>query len=175
MSAASSNLQIDGLDQPGIGGNSVARPQEHDIARHEVARRDFALLPIAQDGRRGRGHPAQRLDGALGAVFLHKAQEHRKQHDDGDGDGFDAVPEKGGERRRDEQDDDQHILELLEENRPRRDAMGGLQFVRTVFRKPTSCLGSGQPGGGGLEAGAHFARRIECGQPGLMTQWAMGS
>ena len=127
------DLQIDGLDQSDIGGDLVAGAQEDDIAGHEVARRDFNLLPIAQHRRGGRGHLAQRLDGTLGAVLLHEAQQHRKQHNDGDGDGFDPVPKKGGECRRHKENDDQHILELLQQDRPRRDAMGGLQFVRAVF------------------------------------------
>ena len=100
------NLQIDGYDQSGIAGNPVARPQDHDIARHEVARRYVALLPIAEDGRRGRGHLAQRLDGALGTVFLYEAQEDREEHNDCNGDRFDAMPEKGRERRCNEKEEE---------------------------------------------------------------------
>ena len=65
-------------------------------------------------------------------------------------------PRKRGQRRRKEQDDDQHILELLEEDHPRRDRVGGLQFVRTVLEQALRGFRSGQPGGGGLKAGTHL-------------------
>ena len=58
------------------------------------------LAAVADDGRRGRGHLAQSLDGALGAVLLHEAEDDREEHDDGDGDGLDPVAEEGRERRR---------------------------------------------------------------------------
>ena len=78
---------------------------------------------------------AQRFDGAFGAIFLHEAQQHRKQHDDGDDDGFDAVPQQGRQHHGHQQDQDQHVLELFQQQRPRRDALRGLQFVRAVFRQ----------------------------------------
>ena len=42
--------------------------------------------------------------------------------------GLDGVAEECRKRHSDEQDNDQNIFELLQENRPRRDSMTGLQF-----------------------------------------------
>ena len=88
------DLQVDRLHQACIRRHDVTRAQQNHIARRQVARRDFHFLAVPEDSCGERGHTPQRLDRALGAVFLHKAQQHRKQHDDGDGDGFDAVPER---------------------------------------------------------------------------------
>ena len=62
-----------------------------------------------------------------------------------------AMAEERRERRRDEQDDDQDVLELLEQERPGRDAPGGLQLVRPVLGQPARRLGAAQSRQAGLQ------------------------
>ena len=86
------DLEVDGLDEPGVGGDPVARVSRIDVAGHQLARRDLVLLAVAQDGRGGGGHLPQRLHAPLGAVLLDEAQQRREQHDHGDGDGLEPWP-----------------------------------------------------------------------------------
>ena len=53
--------------------------------------------------------------------------------DDGNRDGFNLVPKEGGKNRTGQQNDDQHVLELGENEPPRGNAAGRLQFIWTVF------------------------------------------
>jgi hypothetical protein len=100
--------------------------QQDEVARNELARRDVQLLPVAH-GRRGRRrHPFQRFDRPLGTVFLDEAQHGREQDDHGDDDRLGGVPERERQPDRDDQDQDQDVLELLEQEPPGRDALGGL-------------------------------------------------
>ena len=113
------DLEINGLDQPGVGRDPVAGGQSDNVAGDELAGRDVSLLPIPQHGGGGRGHLAQGLDGPLGAILLHKPEEHGEEHDHGDHQRLEAVPEERRERHRDEQDDNQDVLELRREDLPR--------------------------------------------------------
>jgi hypothetical protein len=113
------DLQVDRLDKPGIGGNTVAGPQHDHVAWHQVTRRDLDLVTIAQHGGGRRGQLAQRLDRTLGAVFLHKAEQHCEQHDDRNDNRLDSMAQEGRERGSGEQDEDQNVAELLEQHDPR--------------------------------------------------------
>ena len=144
-------LQVNGFYQPHVGGHLVPRREEDEVAGDEFARRNPSLAPVADHGRRGRGHLAQGLDGALRAVLLHEAEDDREQHDHSDGNRLDPVTEEGRERRREEQDDDEYVLELFEQDRPRRDATGGLKLVRAEFIEAAGGLCSGQAAGRGLQ------------------------
>jgi len=53
------------------------------------------------------------------------------------------MPEKSREGRGDEQDDDQHILELLEEQRPGGDTLNSLKFIRAMLRQAASGFARG--------------------------------
>ena len=112
------HLQIDRFEQAGVRRDAVAGVQENHVPRNQSSGRDFDFRSIAQDGGSGRSHLAQGFDGAFGAVFLHKAQPHGEQHDHGNDDRFNAMPEEQRNRRRAEQDQDEHILELLQQNFP---------------------------------------------------------
>ncbi len=121
--AASSTCRlIDSSRRPSAGTRSPVCSRITSPG-HQVARRDLDLFPVAQHGGRRRRHLAQRFDGPLGAVLLHKAQQHGEQHDDGDDHRFDAVPQQQRERRGNQQDQDEHVLELLQQDLESRDAI----------------------------------------------------
>ena len=141
VSAASSTCKIDRLDQSCVGRHLVARVQQNEVAWHEPARRNLDLLAVADHRYGGRGHSPERFERAFRSVLLYEAQHYSEQHDHGDGDRLDAVSEKGGDRRSDQQDDDQDILELPEQNGPGRDTISGLQLVRSVESKSTFDFG----------------------------------
>ena len=72
----------------------------------------------------------KRRDGRFRARLLHVAHDRVQQHDRADGDGFVrqrrvalVQPEAGRNRRRDQQQDDQHVLELREELPPARNCL----------------------------------------------------
>jgi hypothetical protein len=141
------HLQVDDLDQARVGRQAVAGAQQHDVPGHQLPRRDLGLLAVAQGGGGGRGHAVQRLDGALGAELLRERQQHGEEQDGGDGHRLDFVAEDRGDGRGGDEDEDEDVLELLEQDPPRRDAAGGLQLVGAVRRQPPRRLGAGQSGG----------------------------
>ena len=145
------HLQIGRLDQPRVGRHLVARVQQNEVSWHELARRNVDLLTVADHRDRGRGHSPQCFDRAFRSVLLYEAQHHSEQHDHGDGDGLDAVSDKGGDCSRDQQDDDQDILQLSQQNGPRRDTMSGLQLVRAISSESTLNFDFGQALRGGVK------------------------
>ena len=101
------------------------------------ARGDAPPLAVADDGGVGRRHRAQRGDGRLGARLLDVAHRRVEQHDGEDRDRFVGQrrvalerPQAGRDRGRDEQQDDEHVLELREEPAPRRDRRLARELVR---------------------------------------------
>ncbi len=66
-----------------IDRNLLAGPHEHDIAGHNLCRRNLDFLPTAHD-RRGRRHQieerAQRIGGAAAALHLHPVTEEHEGH-----------------------------------------------------------------------------------------------
>ena len=129
------DLQVDGFDQASVRRNPVAGPQLDHVARRRAPAPE-SRLPAhrAIPGQRRRQTP-QCLDRPVGPVFLHESQEHGKQHDDGNRDGFDGVPQKCGQQSGHQENNDQDVLELLQEKIPGRDALNCLQFVRTIDRQ----------------------------------------
>ena len=91
------------------------------------------LAPVANDGRGGCGHFAQGFNGALRAVLLDESENHREQHDHGDGNRLNTVAQECRERRRKQQDDDKYVLELFQKDGPGRDAGGSLKLVWAEF------------------------------------------
>ena len=80
--------QVGHLRQPNVGGHAIASGQQHQVARHQFARRHGLLMAVANHLRVRRRHAPQRLHRALGAILLHKAEPDREQHDDADNDGL---------------------------------------------------------------------------------------
>ncbi len=153
------DLQVDRVDHPRVGGHAVAGVEQDDVAGHDVPGRDLALVAVADDRCRRRGHPPQRFCRALGAVLLREPEQDGEQHDGRDGDRLGGVAEDGGERRGDEEDDDQDVLELLREDRPRRYAGRGLQLVGTVLGEARGGLGRRQASRAGAQLGEDGVHR----------------
>ena len=119
-------LQVGALQEPCIGGDKVARFQKDDVAGHQLGRLNDLLLAVADDARVRGGHVLERLQRLFRLALLHEPHD-RVEHDDKDDerrldklDGTFLMRDKhlitdDAERdaRRDEQDDDHDILELL--------------------------------------------------------------
>jgi hypothetical protein len=140
-------MQRAGVDDAGVGGNRVAFFYEQDVAGNELGRGDALALSIAHDRRLVRRHCAQRGDGRSGARFLNEA--HRGvEHDDGEnGDRLVRQPFavlvppcRQGDRGRDEQEQDEHVLELGDEPAPRGNRRHRLELVAADGGDPRPCL-----------------------------------
>ncbi len=136
-------LQRRRRNQPGIGGDGVPLLDHDDVARHQFRRRDGLPRTVADDlGLRCR-HPAQRGHGPFGPRLLEIA--HRPVEED-DRKDRDRLVGKGGlaleqpEDRRyaacGNQQDHQHIGELVKELAPFRDLLSGRQLVSPMTAKP---------------------------------------
>ena len=139
------------FDQPRVGRNGVAFFDEDDVAGDDIRGGDAASLAAADDGGvRGR-HRAQGRHRRFGARFLHVAHGGVEQDDGEDRDRLVRQrrvalvgPQAGRDGGRDEQQDDEHILELREEPPPRRNRLLGRQLVASVVFETRSRLGVAQ-------------------------------
>ena len=143
VSAASAVCSAVDSNQPRVGGDGVAFFDEDDVAGHELGRRDALPLAVADDVRVRRRHLAQRRHRLLRARLLDVAHDRVEQHDGEDRDrlvGQRRValvePQSRRDRRRDEQQDDEHVLELGEELPPRRHRLFRGQLVPAVAFEP---------------------------------------
>ena len=134
-----------------VGGHAVPGAEHDRVAGHELARRHLRLDAAAQHVRQRRGHLAQRFERALGAILLHEPEQNREQHDDRDDHGLERVAHHPGQRGRDEQDDHQDVLELVDQRVPGGPARRRQQLVRAVLGQPALRLVGGEPGFGGRE------------------------
>ncbi len=114
------HLQLGLLDQARIGRHRVAGGQQHDVAGHQLARREHLLAAVAQHAHLQRGQPAQRGHRALGAAFLEAADQRVDQHHRQDDHRVAVVAQRHRQHRGDEQDVDQRALELAREGAPQR-------------------------------------------------------
>ena len=131
------------MHQPRVGGNGVALFDEDEVAGHHLGRRDALLRAVPYDLGVGRRHLAQRRHRVLGSGLLDVAHDRVEQDDREDGDRFVGQrgvaldePQPGRNRRRDEQQDDEHVLKLGEEFPPGRDGLLGRQLVLAVAFEP---------------------------------------
>ena len=120
VSAASSTARLTAWVSRSVCGNPVARAQHHHVAGDHIARGHDRFLTVAKDTREGRRHLPQRFEGAARAVFLKESEQHGKQHDHGNDDRFECVPQESGNDGRAEQNDDERVLELGSEGAPGR-------------------------------------------------------
>ena len=134
-----------------VGRYAVAGPQHDGVTRDEFPRRHLRLDTAPQRVRQWRRHLPQRFERTLGAVLLHEAEQDRKEHDDGDHHRFERVAHDPRHRRRGEQDQHQHVLELGHQRVPRRPRPGREQLVRAVLLQPPLCFRDGQAGLGRSE------------------------
>ena len=120
-------LQCGGFDQAPVGGDRVAFLDQHDVARHYLDSRYAPAFAAANHRGISRGHRAEGGECRLRTPLLHIAHRRVQQDDGEDRDGLVGPrrlalerPEPGRDNRRDEQQDDEHILELREKPPPRR-------------------------------------------------------
>ena len=145
-------LQRRRLDQPAVGRKGVAFLDEDDVARHERRRRYAVPLPAANHRGIGRGHRPKGRHGRFGARFLHEAHHRIQEHDGTDrerlvrqgGVAFHG-PDRRGDGGGDQQQDDEHVLELRQEPQPGRHRFRRGQLVRAVFGEAGVRLFVGEP------------------------------
>ena len=139
--------QVAGLEQDQVAGHQVGGG--HDVR---------AAAPAHPDRRHRQG--TERLERALGAVLLRKAQ-HRVQHQDGgDGDGILGLTDQARQHRRPGEHQDHHVGELRQQDPQRRPAPALGQAVGPVAGQAGMRLVRRQPGGGrGDEGGGDGIHR----------------
>ena len=157
--------QVRRLDQAGIRRDLVAGLDQHDVAGHDLVRRN--PQPLAAADHRGfrRGQRHQRTHGFLGARFLDEAQ-HRIEDDDRENHdrlvgqrGLARILQQPLDHRdhgRDQEDDDEEILELLQQPLPPGRFRRALEPVGTVLLQAALRFGRGEAERGvGCERGDH--------------------
>ena len=137
------------LDQAHVGGHDVPRIEAHEVARHELGRRDDGRLTGTHDAGRRAGHPLQRVHRLLRPVFLDEPDDPVERDDDQDDGGVLEVADRRRDRGRAEEDEDHRVGELLGQEAPGGLAGARLQLVRPVRDQAT-------PGFVGVEATIHI-------------------
>jgi hypothetical protein len=99
-----------------------------------------------------RRHLAQRCNGLLRARLLNEAHDGVEKHDGQDRDrlvgqvGVALVePQSGGDHSRDEQENNEHIPELVEKFPPGRDGLFGRKLVSSVAFEARPCFRAAEP------------------------------
>ena len=141
-------LQSRRFDQPGVGGDRVAFADENQVARHELHSAHAAPLAAADDRRMGGRHGVQRGDRRFGASLLQVANRRVEEDHREDGDRFVGKsrvalddPQRERDPGRDEQQDDEHVLELREKTAPLRCRFFGGQLVAPEAFQPGRRVG----------------------------------
>ncbi len=94
--------------------------------------------------RHGHGLLLEGGEGLLGLPFGQEADGGVQHDDDQDGDGLDVLPERKGDGRGGEQQEDDQVLELRAEDHERRATAELCEPVRPEFCEPSGYLGLGQ-------------------------------
>jgi len=135
-------LQSDRLKQPRICGNGVALFDQNDIARHQFARSNALLRTITNNACLWRRHALQGRHGLLCARLLHVSHDGVEQQHGQDRDRLVRKsrfalyePEAGRDRSCNEQQDDEHILKLLEKPAPCGSGLLGGKLVAAIARE----------------------------------------
>jgi hypothetical protein len=123
-----------------VSSHRVAGREHQHVARHEVARRDELLPPIAQYAGAQGGEFAQRLHRTFGPAFVPGTKERIHEHNDEDHAGVTCPADGSGNACGDEQEIDKRIGELADENGDPRTAFGFLQGIRAMCSEATLCL-----------------------------------
>ena len=145
-----------GQHDPRVGGDPIALLEHEQIARHELARGEVLVAPVAPHARAARHHRLERVERALRAALLPEP-ERAVQHDDA----RDRPPELGHPRderqRRGRPEEQRHEVGDLG-----RDAAGGMragrrrELVRPVRREPRPRLVRAEP----VRTGGQRAERL---------------
>ncbi len=105
------------LDDPPVGGHVVARGEQHDVAGHDLLRRDLRLDAVAAHARRQLHQRLERVHRALCLALLAQAG-HGVEHREGDEDQAGAPLADDQRDRRGDQQDDLHVRAVLVEEPP---------------------------------------------------------
>jgi hypothetical protein len=141
-----------------IGGNPVARLEQHEVARHQFLGGNFQNPSAAPHPGVLRQHLLQRGQRRLGAVLLIEAQRGVEHHHDQDHHRVLEVADRRRQHDGAEQHHHQHVFELVEKLEPRRARLFLGELVGAVTGQPLRRLVGGQPPGRvGLEVGADLA------------------
>ena len=72
------------LEQAQVGGHHVPRLELHDVAGHELRRWNHDAASASDDAGFGSRHSVERLDRALSAELLRRADDGVERNDDDD-------------------------------------------------------------------------------------------
>ena len=114
------NPQIMALNQAHIGRDAVARAQNHDIARHQVAGGNGFMLAAALHARVAGEHIADALQRFFGVALLDMADQGVDHRDAQDDERIDPVAHDRGERGGGQQDKNQDVVKMGKEAQPGR-------------------------------------------------------
>lgn len=132
--------EVLGREQAPVRRHEVPGGELDDVAGHDLPRRDLANGAVPAHGGDLAHALAEAGGRALGAVGLREVEgdaEHEHQRDD---DRADDLPEGGGDRAGEEEDQHERVGQVAEQLEERREAAGRRQFVRAVAREPLGGL-----------------------------------
>src|SRR4030095_8504324 len=118
------------LDHTRIRRYLVARLEHQYVAWHEIFGWHFLLLAATQRRDHRRQHVLQCIQSLLRAILLHEAEHGAADDDHQDDRSVHVLAHEGGKDGGDDEDYNQHVLELVEEELPRRGALLLGQLVR---------------------------------------------
>ena len=158
--------QVLDIGEPEVGRHLVAQFEQHDVARHELIRRQHARRAAAQGPRFGRQHVADRIQRLLRSPLLDEPEQPVDDDDAQNDRGVDPQAQHHLGEARAKQHVDQDVVELGDEPHERpalpafRQAVGpvllqagggfaGIQAVLGAGGEPPQHLidGDGVPGG----------------------------
>ena len=159
------HLQALDLEQPQVGRHLVAGLDEDDVARHQPFGGDGLAMAVAQHAGLQRQHLADGIERPLGLALLDEADQRVDDDDAGDDRRIDVVLHQGGDRRRDEQDVDQDVVELEQQPDQRAATLRRPQPVGAVDLQALPSRLGGEAGAAGLQRRQHVVGRH--GVPGV--------
>ena len=133
------------LQEAEIRRHTIPRLQPDDVAGRQFHGIDRALLPISQCHRLRRQHRTHCVERPLGLPLLNEADQRVDQHHTDDDAEIDPMAQHRGDRPRDQQDIDLHVLEMQQEAAQGALPWRGRQLMRTVPILPRICLVATQP------------------------------
>jgi hypothetical protein len=110
--------QVDALHQAQVGRDVIAGFQHHQVARHQLAGRDRDLVAAADDFGLRRGQLFERGQRLLRLALLHHADDGVEDDDGQDGPAVQPLAQGKRDQRRDDENDDQELFELVQQQTP---------------------------------------------------------
>ena len=138
------HVEVAGLEEPGVGRHAVAGGEPHDVARHDGPARDVSPATIPQDARHRRHRVAEALGRAVRACGLHEVEHEAERDHDDDDRGVRALAERGGDRARGQEHDDEGVAEGGEGPADDRGAAGSGRLVGSHVGEAALGLARGQ-------------------------------